>query len=65
VNTQRKNSKGYTKFYQVMCIPVLLYGSKCWTMRRMIHSKITNSRNAIPKICKRDVQDWMEIGMKI
>jgi hypothetical protein len=29
-----KNSEGYIKFYQVMAVPTLLYGSKCWTVRK-------------------------------
>jgi hypothetical protein len=55
--TIRRALKGKTrkdtqiKFYQVMAVPTLLYGSECWTMRKR-DAKTTSSRNAILKICK-------------
>jgi hypothetical protein len=44
--------EGYTKFYHVMTVPNAAIRKRMLDSKRGRHAKITNSINAIAKICK-------------
>jgi hypothetical protein len=41
------------RFYKIMTIAALLYGSECWTLTKRQKGRLESSRNALPKISGR------------